>query len=155
MSKFAERLSITSKVILQGPERKKFKIGGRHRFNIKPGNLVRHPLHGMVVSLSGQISHCLRFRPDDQVYYTVKFTDGMPSLPPDIGIDRGGIANVVKTMISMIAIDEVSVFGIKISPKNLPSIATEISKIVEGRGWEGVVAAIITHAALVASLPSD
>jgi hypothetical protein len=52
---------------LYGPEVKKLKVYD-HEFNVKP---VERSRAGSRLIVSGQISHCLSLRPDDQVYYTI------------------------------------------------------------------------------------
>jgi hypothetical protein len=54
-------------------EKKKLKIGG-HEFNVKPAKISTKP-DGTVV-ITGQISHHLTLRDDDQVYYTIEKKSG-------------------------------------------------------------------------------
>ncbi len=48
---------------LNGPEVKKLKVNG-HEFNVKKCKIVQN---GGTTTITGQISHCLTARPDDQL----------------------------------------------------------------------------------------
>lgn len=73
-----------------GPEVKKLKVAG-HEFNVKKAT-VEGTFDAATVS--GQISHCLTARPDDQVYYTIKKSRGQVT-SVDVRIARGGLAKYV------------------------------------------------------------
>lgn len=70
MAKFNEAaLEKALKAIFKGPEIKKLKIE-KHEFNFKPIEIIRKNGRIFVNGNDGhQISHHLRFRPDDQVFY--------------------------------------------------------------------------------------
>lgn len=76
-----------AKHALNGPEVKKLKVLG-HEFNVKKAQIKR-TTDGTIVQ--GQLSHHLSYRPDDQLYYTIKKSGGkFTSI--DMRIDRGGLA---------------------------------------------------------------
>lgn len=64
----AARFMIGTRAAVCGPEEKGLTLPGGHGFNVKKATIVRdereRPLY-----VSGQISHHLSFRPDDQIYY--------------------------------------------------------------------------------------
>ena len=63
---------------LNGPEVKLVNIKG-HEFNVKP---ISYRIHNDEVTIFGQLSHCLRFRTDDQVWYSFK-KKGNKIIPAD------------------------------------------------------------------------
>ena len=109
-----------------------------------------------VVSITGQISHCLKRRKGDQIYCTVPFVDGKCS-KPEIQIDHDGVAAVfalISEPIQVLDLKKVALGGIELdfdlNPERIADLATGISRLVEGRGWEGQAAAIIEYASLLA-----
>jgi hypothetical protein len=113
---------------------------------------------GRTEFVAGQLSHILNWRPDDQIYYTIPYEGGMPK-KPEITISRGGVASwfkIIADSIKLLGIDEVEIPGIgkkKINPEKAAEIATGISHLVEGRGWEAQAAAVINLIGLYAQVP--
>lgn len=77
---------------LRGKERKDVKVDG-HDFHIKPVQIKRS--NGRIEA-TGQLSHDIRFRPDDQVKYRVVKENGSVTEAEVTGIDRGGLSSLVK-----------------------------------------------------------
>jgi hypothetical protein len=75
---------------LAGSEVKWVKVDG-HVFHIKPVRIVRT---GNKVSASGQISHHLSGRPDDQISYTIVKRGDRIIQASVTGIVRGGLASI-------------------------------------------------------------
>jgi hypothetical protein len=151
-----EPLMAAARAAVCGPEIKKHQING-HRFNIKPATINRW--EGRTTFVGGQISHHLRWRFDDQVYYTIPYSDeGMPS-EPDIEIDNGGVAAAFDLIADWIILwggTKVSLPGggdIDLAPNKLPEIATEISHLAQGRSWQIQAAATINFIGLAAATP--
>lgn len=140
-----------AKHILLGPDKKNLHLN-KHDFNIKAASVVVRP-DGKTDYIAGQISHRLAMRPDDQIYYKIKFVDGM-ALDPILEVDRGGVASVLRTILSALTFDIGLKFGdIEIRPDKIADVATEVSKMVEGRGWEAQVAAMLAQVSMIASNP--
>jgi len=78
---------------LHGPEKKNVWLFG-HRFHVKPASITQS---GGALRITGQLSHVLSYRPDDQVYYNMRLEGNELTL--DIGqvvnegidIERGGV----------------------------------------------------------------
>lgn len=109
--------------------------------------------------MNGQLSHHLGGkRPDDQIYYSIHYVNGVAT-SENIQIDHGGISAMAKVVLDAIpiSIDEIrlGVVTVKLNLQNIPQVITEISKIVEGRGWEGQASAIITFSSILASKPKE
>ncbi|HLT48103.1 MAG TPA: hypothetical protein VK002_12795 [Rubricoccaceae bacterium] len=79
---------------LRGKERKDIEVDS-HRFHIKPIQVKRS--NGRIEA-TGQLSHDIRFRPDDQVRYHVVKENGTVSEAEVTGIDRGGLSSLVKKL---------------------------------------------------------
>ncbi len=104
----AERRSALHKATtaaFRGPEVKKLKING-HEFNVKPARITGG---GGSITVQGQISHHLSLRPDDQMYYTIKKSNGVVT-SLEIKVDEGGIApyagKLVKHFVKLPLVDE-------------------------------------------------
>jgi hypothetical protein len=68
---------------LQGPEVKKLKFE-KHEFNVKPAKIERKDGN---LQVSGQISHHLAWRDDDQFYYRFSVVSGKQVSIQDIDVD--------------------------------------------------------------------
>lgn len=106
------------KAALKGPERKDIKIRG-HGFNVKKADkkVVKGETH-----IWGQISHKLRFQPDDQVFYEIIIKGGQ-IVKIKRSIKGGGWGSVAGKVASAIA----AYVGVPIPPAK----AEELYKIVE------------------------
>ena len=76
---------------LRGIEVKDVRHGGRHKFNIHPLRVSGQA--GGTFEVRGQISHQLRFRPDDQVKFSIRSGPFSPII--DMSIKRGGLGRLL------------------------------------------------------------
>jgi hypothetical protein len=124
---------------LYGPEKKKLKVYD-HEFNVKP---IERSRRGSGMTIMGHISHHLRFRPDDQVYYTVILEKGVIQ---DIktAINRGGLTPIAAPIISALA----EYFGgVAVPPDKVASVGRTLGRLYDG-GWESAVSIMITNITL-------
>jgi hypothetical protein len=145
-----------AKAAICGPEIKKHKING-HRFNVKQATI--NTWDGRTTFVGGQLSHVLRWRFDDQIYYTIPYSsEGMPN-EPNIEIDHGGVAAAFQLIADWIILWGGNKLKLpdhgewELSPEKLPEIATEISHLAQGRSWEIQAAATINFIGLAAMMP--
>ena len=142
-----------AKAAICGPEIKKLKVNG-HEFTVKKATINRWA--GKTTFVAGQLSHHLRFRADDQIFYTIAYDGmGMPKAP-EVRIDRGGVASwfsVLSNSVILFGATKVKIGPImfELKPEKLPEIATQISKLVEGAGWEAQAAAVINFVSFAAT----
>ena len=118
---------------IYGPEQKKLKVFG-HEFNIKKATISRF---GNNYTVSGQISHCLKWRRDDQVYYTISIQNNK-IVDVKHSINRGGWARLVGIAGSLVG----AYFGVPIDAKMVEDIHRRLASAVEG-GWTGAADNII------------
>jgi hypothetical protein len=78
----------------QGKETKKVKTYNGHEFNIKPVKATRIG-GGGGFTVSGQLSHHLTWRSDDQYHYTIQIDRAGTILKFDEKIDRGGLTSML------------------------------------------------------------
>jgi hypothetical protein len=125
-----------------------------HDFNVK-GATVVHPIGDAtkIDFLTGQVSHKLRFRPDDQVHYQVTYQkDGSPG-DAKLDISRGGVSSMLaflNDIVTGFGLTKIKILGNEVewNPAALGMAATRISQWAEGKGWEGQVAAMIRFTSL-------
>lgn len=124
-----------------------------HDFNVKRATVVhrdaRNP-SSATGSVNGQLSHRLRARSDDQIYYTIPYDEkGVPK-DAKVEIDRGGVAAIFHDLAGLFAPlkDVLKIGDISLDPGKIyeayGNASTAISKRVEGRGWEAQAAGIIS-----------
>jgi hypothetical protein len=124
---------------LYGPEKKKHKVYD-HEFNVKPIEVQRE---GDALYVNGQISHCLRWRRDDQVYYRfTKQSDTVTGL--EIDINRGGWAPIAGPIAAAVG---TYLTGTPIPPEEVIEIGQAIGRVQDG-SWEGACKAIIVNVTL-------
>ena len=80
------------KAVVQKKQTKKVKASGGHEFNIKPIKVT--PTH-RGYSVSGQLSHHLRWRTDDQYYFTIQIDRNGTILDLKEKVNRGGLTSMV------------------------------------------------------------
>jgi hypothetical protein len=132
------------KAALEGPEKKKLKIFG-HEFNIKPVEIMRNKGEITVV---GQMSHHLKWRRDDQVYYRItKKGDTVKDI--QVNIDRGGFAPVAAPIVSALGA-YVSGGSITVPPNKVEQVGRSLGKAVDG-SWEQAAQFLIVNIALRAN----
>ena len=154
----SEKLVTAAQAAICGPEYKDLSVNG-HDFNVKEASVGMSPWDDTTAVVAGQISHRLAVVSDDQVYYTINYKDGVPDAP-NIRIDRGGVAailDIITDAIVFAGLNSIEIAGNKrtLSPEKLPEIATELSKLIHGSGWEDQAAAMIAFIGIAATQPVD
>ena len=144
MSKFNEKaLEKALNAIFDGPEKKKVKIK-KHEFNFKPIEIRRENESIFVNGNNGHhISHHLRFRPDDQIFYEFEITADGTVEDLEVKISKGSdkLIQWAKTTAEVIALIKVIVS----SSGAKSDLADDlISEVVTGKaeglldgGWRG------------------
>jgi hypothetical protein len=135
-----------------GPEKKGLKLRG-HTFNVKKANIIWDEW-GRPLYVSGQISHHLSFRPDDQIYYLIEYENGMVK-KTDVKINRGGwgpIIGVVFPVINAVILVQTGK-GLPITPKDVEQAAQDIAKLVGGN-WEHQAQILIGLIGMAATNPN-
>jgi len=121
---------------LYGPEVKKLKVMG-HEFNVKKAKITRSA--GGMTTVTGQLSHCLTLRPDDQLYYTIR-KSGTKVVSMDIKIDRGGLAVYVSKLANHF-------IGHPTAVGSIESLVRDLGRKVDGK-WESSADLIVATIAL-------
>jgi hypothetical protein len=124
---------------LVGPEHKKLKIFD-HEFNVKPISEIDSIAE--TTYISGQISHHLSWRRDDQVYYTIVKENGVVT-SIDRKINRGGWAPILAPIVSAVG----GYFGVPIPPEQVEEVGRLLGNLVDG-SWESVADYLIAQIAL-------
>ncbi len=137
-------LEIALNAALKGPEKKKIKLFN-HEFNVKPVEIITS---GNIKRATGQLSHVLAWRPDDQVYYTITKKDDGTIKGIKIKISRGGGASYIAALAS---ITSDVLIGVPIPSSSIESVSRKLGRILEG-GWEDVAEYFIDMIAL--SIPT-
>ncbi len=118
---------------LAGPEAKKLEVNG-HKFNVKKASVMTV---GDMVTVKGQISHHLTLRPDDQMYYTIKKSNGKVT-SVEIKIEAGGVSKYVGKLVKHVT-------NIPFSDSGSEAILRRLGGLID-KGWEDaselIVAAI-------------
>lgn len=148
----------TAEAAICGPERKGISLNG-HDFNVKEATIGVDARTDLTIVAAGQISHRLRLVPDDQIYYTINYKNGVPD-PAKTRVDRGGFAaylDLIADAMQFVGLAKLKIAGTEISlkPEKLPEIATELSKLVHGSGWEEQAAAMVAFIGVAATLPVE
>lgn len=137
--------------VRNGPTRKDISLFG-HDFNCKPASIVKK---GNQIQISGELSHNIRFQPDDQVEYKIlKTYDPQKSTwtiaPPDVNIKRGGWGKIA----GIAAEVAVSYFGSPI-PGSVAGPITEVAvdKLTDAAAGDWRKAAHKTIAAIALKVP--
>lgn len=128
-------LRTASRAAIYGPEVKKLKVAG-HEFNVKKAKIVHDH---MGTRITGQISHHLSLRPDDQLYYTIQKIDGTVR-SVEIKIDRGGLTPYVTKF-------AVKYLGLKFAETDIRNFLSNIGQKIDGK-WESAAELIVTSVAL-------
>jgi hypothetical protein len=135
---------LLAKAAICGPEIWGPGVGG---FPFASKKATINNFDGTITFAAGQLSHIINFWPDDQIYYTIPYEGGMPK-KPDIQITHGGVAawlKVIANVVDLLGLNKIKIDKEvhEFQPDKLPEIATGISLIVQGKGWEAQAAAII------------
>lgn len=127
------------KAAIDGPAIKKEKVYD-HEFNIKKAEKTTE---GSRLIVTGHISHHLRWRPDDQVYYTI-VKEGNKIISIDRKINRGGLAPIAAPIVAAIG---TYLTGTPIPPEQVEEVGRAIGAVVDKK-WETASDAIIANIAL-------
>ncbi|MDC8006035.1 hypothetical protein POV27_18430 [Aureisphaera galaxeae] len=136
------------KAAIDGPEAKKLKISEvgsskKHEFNVKPVSMSVNCDGEFIVY--GQISHCLKFRKDDQCYFLFKKkrTAVTPSSPNKMIVEKkdGGLVKTITGPLKPIGIAVGAYFGQDVSKyfDMLDKHADKLSFVDMDSGWESAV----------------
>lgn len=153
-----DALIAAAQAAICGPGHDGLRLNG-HDFNVKKATVGRQSTTDLTVVVAGQISHRLALRADDQIYYTVNYKNGVPD-PGKIRIDRGGFAvylDLIVDALKIVSLEKLTIAGTEfaLNPEKLPEISTELSKLVEGSGWEEQAAAMIAFIGIAATQPEN
>jgi hypothetical protein len=122
-----DKLELAARRAIGGQEIRDFEVDG-HRFHIKPVRITRYRDQSFA---SGSLSHILRFRPDDRVYYKIEKQNGVVQKAEITGIKRGGFRSIV---------------GVKhLIPRGF-LVTQLLEKLLNGT-WEGAAEAIVVQIA--------
>ena len=136
---YAAPMDDAIKAAIDGPQKKKLKVFDHH-FNIKPVEIKRD---GDRITVNGHISHHLRWRRDDQVYYRI-IKDGNKVIKIERDINRGGWAGMAAPIVAAVG---TYLTGVPIPPGEVEKVGRTIGSAVDG-SWEGACDAIIANVAL-------
>jgi hypothetical protein len=124
------------------------KING-HEFWIYPAAVVLNTANEPFF-INGQISHNIHHAPDDQVYYSIDFKEGMPNM--EIEVHHGGVRGLLLEILPVLPIIESivlepigDILHITIKPEKILDVADEINELAKGHGWKGMAAALIAQ----------
>lgn len=123
---------------LHGPEKKKLKIFGHH-FNVKKVERFRQ---GSQTLIYGQLSHHLRWRPDDQLYYRIVKEKGR-IVSIEHKISRGGWASLVTQFGPTLG----ALLMQPIQSDQIATVSRRLETIIDGR-WETAALFLIGQIAL-------
>jgi len=123
------------KAALYGPEVKKLEVAG-HKFNVKKAKITTAP-NG--TTITGQISHHLTLRPDDQLYYTIRKYQGKV-VSVQIKIDRGGLSPYVAKFAG-------KYLGLKFAQQDIENFLYNVGSKLDGK-WESAAELIVTAIAM-------
>jgi hypothetical protein len=127
---------------IRGPE-KRFQKVHEHEFHCKPVQSVA--LQGGAKKVSGQLSHHLTARPDDQVYYEFVMRNGtIVANTMKTKIKRGGTLTFIAYAGSIVG----TYFGVPIPPEAAEGVLRKLSGQVIARGWEEAAEIIVSTVAL-------
>ena len=126
----------------RGPEVKDLRVR-RHDFNVKQAQFQRGP--GGTLTINGQLSHCLRGRTDDQVYYSIRIT-GRTVTSVNLTIYRGGVLSQFKIPEMNSRLTQVLRVG-PLPARPETALALRLAWLADG-SWEGAAQYLIAHIAV-------
>lgn len=137
----AGALDDVARAAINGPEIKKLKVVG-HEFNIKKADVSRMPNGDR--KIIGQISHHLRMRKDDQIYYTIIKDKKGKIIKMEKVVERGG---GTRTLLPVI--QAAGIYAGKPIPANaIKSLGDSFGQLSDGE-WEKAASIIVDHIAAV------
>jgi len=155
MSKSAsadEKMERAMKAVFGKKQVKKLKIKG-HKFNVKPAKFTSSE---KTFIIKGQISHCLKWRDDDQVYYTIKMDMAGRITDLQINVKKSKLQRVlkagwkvVKEILRKKAEEKWANTSQKLSISAELNAREEAIKLAENKigkgGWEKAAACIVAN----------
>lgn len=108
----------------------------KHDFNVKKAKIVTI---GNKHTITGQLSHHLRFRTDSLVNYTIIKENGLIK-DIQLKIDRGGFTSVASSISPIL--------GIPIASANIEAIGRKLGILTDG-SWEKTAEYIIANIAML------
>jgi len=123
---------------------KNLKVGWtnlKDTFHIYPGKVV---VRDKLVTMKGRISHVLKWRPDDQIYYKITKNDGVIT-SIQTKYNRGGFSKLVRKYGKFVYpfIDNRVPL---LNRKNIVAALRKLGKI--DSSWEGMVGSILSRVAI-------
>ncbi len=133
------------------------KAGGIHGFNVKKASFIPS-VDQSSMAVTGQLSHRLSFRPDDQIYYTLTYANagnGVWKLTEIKNkINRGGWgAFLGPVWLAAQAIGVANGSPIPIKPDDVAKNTVDTAALIGGN-WEGATAILISNIAIASSNPN-
>ncbi|HYW35215.1 MAG TPA: hypothetical protein VE868_07405 [Balneolaceae bacterium] len=113
----------------EGPEVKKLKIYG-HEWNVKKANIQKE---ADKVVIEGQISHCMAWSFDDQIFYNFVFDKGKLT-KHNVKIEDRNWIELSAPIVSAVG----AYIGVPISPDTADKVCNELDKIAYG-DWKQAV----------------
>ncbi len=130
-------------------EAQNVRVDGRHDFHIKPVRISYRDEGGQRVTVvEGQLSHTLRYRPDDQYFYSFTLTpDGMVSFSEQI--NRGGF----RSLLSRVPGSATARRALRVLGVSPPALFSDLARLIgqgfaSGTGWEVSARRIVTSIAI-------
>ena len=158
-------MSVSEKILsaaLKGPKVKKIKIdqpnsSDSHEFNIKP---ISYRINKNELTIFGQLSHCLRFSVDDQVWFTFKKNGNkiIPADPKKMVVEKqeGGVIQTIEKLKS-IGVVIGAYFGVDAGQyfDLLEDHEGDLSFVDFDGGWEKAASAFLTELAKRVTAPNE
>lgn len=114
---------------LEGPEEKRLNVYGHH-WNVKPAHVRRE---GPRVVVEGQISHNVKWTPDDQFFYEFVFENGELS-KKDVHFEEDGWGEIAGPVATAVG----AYFGTPIPPDAVGEIGNKIENVAHG-DWKNAI----------------
>lgn len=127
------------KAALKGPQDKGIKLYD-HGFNVKPVERIKD---GDKLTVSGHMSHKLRWRPDDQIYYIIRKEKGVIK-KVEIKFNRGGLAPIAAPFVSALG---AYLGGVTVPPDEVEKVGRKLGALVDGK-WETACQILIAEIAI-------
>lgn len=146
-----DRFVAGTRAAICGPEKKGLSLRG-HGFNVKKATIFRDN-QGKPLYVSGQISHRLSWRRDDQVFYYIQYENGIVK-KTDIDINRGGwgpIFGYISTAVNIYLLATTG-SGVPVTPDVVERTFQELTK--GSGGWEHQAHTLIGLISMAATNPN-
>ena len=128
-------LKDAANTVKNGPEQKRVQLLG-HSWNVKKGDIQRN---GNRIVITGQLSHDVKFSPDDQVYYTIRKENGVLK-DTQVRIGSGGWAGLAAPFASVLA----QYFGVPLTPDKINEVTQNLMNIAH-HDWRSASQLIVAN----------